>query len=177
MRRSQLLTSCSCFIILTQWLFVQDPYTDVYLLWWDQVSTWNLYKFLINKFPWKCKSLQLFLESNLIDEISLHGVFRRTYTRNIRVFFMEIGALMFSMEFHGKCPNPSCKYFPWKSMEKFPWNSMKIDVLIIHGIPWRIFHGNPRNSMEFHGGFSHGIPSPAVTVMCMTRKIAFPDTL
>ena len=52
---------------------------------------------------------------------------------------MEIGALMFSMEFHGKCPNPPCKYFPWKSMEKFPWNSMEIDVLILHGIPWRFF--------------------------------------
>ena len=49
---------------------------------------------------------------------------------------MEIGALMFSMEFHGKCPNPPSKYFPWKSMEKFPWNSMEIDVLILHGIPW-----------------------------------------
>ena len=60
------------------------------------------------------------------------------------------------MEFHGKCPNPPCKYFPWKSMEKFPWNSMEIDVLILHEIPWRIFHGNPWNSMEFHGGFSHG---------------------
>ena len=54
---------------------------------------------------------------------------------------MEIGVLMFSMEFHGKCPNPPCNYFPWKSMEKFPWNSMEIDVLILHGIPWRIFHG------------------------------------
>ena len=52
---------------------------------------------------------------------------------------MEIGALMFSMEFHGKCPNPPCKYFPWKSMEKFPWNSMDMDVLILHGIPWRFF--------------------------------------
>ena len=66
---------------------------------------------------------------------------------------MEIGVLMFSMEFHGKCPNPPCKCFPWKSMEKFPWNSMEIDVLILHGIPWRIFHGNPWNSMEvFHTG-------------------------
>ena len=52
---------------------------------------------------------------------------------------MEIGVLMFSMEFHGKCPNPPCKYFPWKSMEKFPWNSMETDVLILHGIPWRFF--------------------------------------
>ena len=66
---------------------------------------------------------------------------------------MDIGALMFSMEFNGKCPNPPWKYFPWKSMEKFPWNSMEIDVLILHGIPWRIFHGNPWNSMEvFHTG-------------------------
>ena len=37
---------------------------------------------------------------------------------------MEIGVLMFSMEFHGKCPNPPCKCFPWKSMEKFPWKLM-----------------------------------------------------
>ena len=28
----------------------------------------------------------LLLESNLIDEIALNGVFRRTYTSNIRVF-------------------------------------------------------------------------------------------
>ena len=41
---------------------------------------------------------------------------------------------------HGNwCPNPPCKYFLWKSMEKFPWNSMEIDVLILHGIPWRFF--------------------------------------
>ena len=46
----------------------------------------------------------------------------------------------FSMEIHGKCPNPPCKYFPWKYMEKYPWNSMEIDVLILRGIPWRIFH-------------------------------------
>ena len=39
---------------------------------------------------------------------------------------MEIGALMFSMEFHGKRPNPPCTYFPWKFMEKFPWNSMEV---------------------------------------------------
>ena len=63
MRRSLLLTTCSCFIILTQWLFVQDPYTDVYLLWHTGSSLylkfiWNFLKFLINKFPWKCKSLQ-----------------------------------------------------------------------------------------------------------------------
>ena len=37
----------------------------------------------------------------------------------------------FSMEFYGKCPNPSWRYFPWKSM--------KIDVLLLHGIPWRFF--------------------------------------
>ena len=41
---------------------------------------------------------------------------------------MEIGVPIFSMEFHGKCLNPPCKYFPWKSME---------------------FH--------VHGGFSHGL--------------------
>ena len=60
---------------------------------------------------------------------------------------MEIGVLMFSMEFHGKCPNPPCKYFPWKSMEKFPWNSMEIDVLILYEIPW-----NPWNSEVFQTG-------------------------
>ena len=66
----------------------------------------------------------------------LHGKCR---CRNFHGISMEIGALMFSMEFHGKCPNPPCKYFPWKSMEKFQWNSMEIDVLILHGIPWRFF--------------------------------------
>ena len=71
---------------------------------------------------------------------------------------MEIGLLMFSMEFHGKCPNPPCKYFPWKSMEKFPWNSMEIDVLILHGIPWRIFHGIP----EIPWFFTRG-PNASVT--------------
>ena len=57
---------------------------------------------------------------------------------------IEIGVLLFSMEFHWKCPNPPCKYFSWKPMEKFPWNSMEIDVLKFHGeFPW--------NSMEvFH---------------------------
>ena len=66
------------------------------------------------------------------------------------VISTEIGVVMFSMEFHGKCPNPPRKYFPSKSMEKCPWNSMEIDVLILLGIPWRIFHGNPWNSIVFH---------------------------
>ena len=57
---------------------------------------------------------------------------------------IEIGVLMFSMEFHLKCPNPPCKYFACKSMEKFPWNFMEIDILTLYGIPWRI-------SMEIHG--------------------------
>ena len=42
---------------------------------------------------------------------------------------IEIGVLMFSMEFHVKCPNPPCKYFACKSMENFhgnPWNSMEV---------------------------------------------------
>ena len=39
---------------------------------------------------------------------------------------MEIGALMFSMEFHGKCPNPPMQIF---SMEIYGEISMK-------------FHGN-----------------------------------
>ena len=86
--------------------------------------------------------------------MELHGTF--PWKMSMQKFpwnSMEIGVLMFSMEFHGKCPNPPCKYFPWKSMEKFPWNSMEIDVLILHGIPWRIFW----ISMEFRGGFSHGL--------------------
>ena len=98
-------------------------------------------------FPWNS------IENVLI----LHGKCR---CRNFHGISMEIGALMFFMEFHGKCPNPPCKYFPWESMEKFPWNSTEIDVLILHGIPWRIFQGNPWNSMEFHGGFSHGYHMP-----------------
>ena len=86
--------------------------------------------------------------------MELHGTFPWNSMENVDAeISMEIGVLMFSMEFHGKCPNPPCKYFPWKSMEKFPWNSMEIDVLILHGIPWRIF---PWKTMEFHGGFSHG---------------------
>ena len=86
--------------------------------------------------------------------MELHGTFPwKMLMQKFPWNSMEIGVLMFSMEFHGKCPNPPCKYFPWKSMEKFPWNSMEIDVLILHGIPWRIFHGNPWNSMEvFHTG-------------------------
>ena len=81
--------------------------------------------------------------------MELHGTFPWNSMENVDAgISMEIVVLMFSMEFHGKCPNP-----PWKSMEKFPWNSMEIDVLILYGIPWRNFHGNPRNSMEvFHTG-------------------------
>ena len=68
--------------------------------------------------------------------MELHGTFPWNSMENVDAeISMEIGVLMFSMEFHGKCPNPPCKYFPWKSMEKFPWNSMEIDVLILHGIP------------------------------------------
>ena len=85
--------------------------------------------------------------------MELHGTFPWNSMENVDAeISMEIGVLMFSMEFHGKCPNPPCKYFPWKSMEKFPWISMEIDVLILHGIPWRIFHGNPWNSMFFTRG-------------------------
>ena len=80
--------------------------------------------------------------------MELHGTFPWNFMENVDAgISMEIGVLflMFSM---GNVPNPPCKYFPWKSMEKFPWNSMEIDVLILHGIPWRIFHGIPC--------FSHG---------------------
>ena len=65
--------------------------------------------------------------------MELHGTFPWNSMENVDAeISMEIGVLMFSMEFHGKCPNPPCKYFPWKSMGKFPWNSMEIDVLILH---------------------------------------------
>ena len=79
--------------------------------------------------------------------MELHGTFPWNSMENVDAgISMETAVLMFSMEFHGKCPNPSCKYFPWQSMEKFPWNSMEIDVLILHGII-------PLNSMEvFHMG-------------------------
>ena len=89
--------------------------------------------------------------------MELHGTFPwKMLMQKFPWNSMEIGVLMFSMEFHEKCPNPPCKYSPWKSMEEFPWNSMEIDVLILHGIPWRIFHGNPWNSMEvFHTGHPH----------------------
>ena len=86
--------------------------------------------------------------------MELHGTFPWNSMENVDAgISMEIGVLMFSMEFHEKCPNPPCKYFPWKSMKKFSWNSMEINVLILHGIPWRIFHGNPWNSEVFHTGF------------------------
>ena len=86
--------------------------------------------------------------------MELHGTFPWNSMENVDAgISMEIGVLMFSMEFHGKCPNPPCKYFPWKSMKKFSWNSMEINVLILHGIPWRIFNGNPWNSEVFHTGF------------------------
>ena len=86
--------------------------------------------------------------------MELHGTFPWNSMENVDAgISMEIGVLMFSMEFHGKCPNPPCKYFPWKSMEKFRWNSMEIDVLILHGIPW--------NSMEvFHTGLTSPRPLP-----------------
>ena len=69
--------------------------------------------------------------------MELHGTFPWNSMDNVDAgISMEIDALMFSMEFHGKCRNPPCKYFPWKSMEKFLWNSM-----------------------EFREGFSHGVSS------------------
>ena len=72
--------------------------------------------------------------------MELHGTFPWNCMENVDAgISMEIGVLTFSMEFHEKCPNPPCKYFPWKFMEKFPWNSVEIDVLILHGIPWRFF--------------------------------------
>ena len=71
-----------------------------------------------------------------VVSMELHGTFPWNSMENVDAgISMEIGVLMFFMEFHGKRPNPPCKYFPW--------NSMEIDVLILHGIPWRIFHGIP----------------------------------
>ena len=59
--------------------------------------------------------------------MELHGTFPWNSMENFDAgISMEIGVLTFSMEFHEKCPNPPCKYFPWKSMEKFPWNSMEV---------------------------------------------------
>ena len=55
----------------------------------------------------------------------LHG---KSRCRNFHGIPWKFFVLMFSMEFHGICPNPPCKYFPLKSMGKFPWNSMEIDV-------------------------------------------------
>ena len=60
----------------------------------------------------------------------------------------------FTMEFRGKCPNPTWKIL----MEKFPWNSMG-NVLILHantfhGNPWRIFHGIPWRFFTRDFGFS-----------------------
>ena len=58
--------------------------------------------------------------SGIIDRVvsmELHGTF--PWKMSMQKFpwnSMEIGVLMFSMEFHGKCPNPPCKYFPWKLM-------------------------------------------------------------
>ena len=80
----------------------------------------------------------------------------------------------FSMEFHGKCPNP-----PWKiSMEIFPWNSMETGVLILHGIPWHPFPWKISEcsveifsmeiqgeiSMEFHGNWCPNPPRNSLEV-------------
>ena len=61
----------------------------------------------------------------------------------------------FSIDFHGKCPNP-----PWKIlMEKFPWNSMEIGVQILHGIPWKMSQDSMEIfSMEIDALILHGIP-------------------
>ena len=91
--------------------------------------------------------------------MELHGIFLWNSMENVQILYGKYrwknfhgnwfpyppwnSMATFSMEFHGKCPNPPWRYFPWKSMEKFPWNSMEIDVLILHGVPWRIFHGTP----------------------------------
>ena len=108
--------------------------------------------------------------------MELHGTF--PWKMSMQKFpwnSMEIGVLMFSLEFHGKCPNP-----PWKmSMQKFPWNSMEIGALMFsmqfhRKCPnppckyflWKSMEKFPWNSMEIdvlilHGKFSmefHGIP-------------------
>ena len=75
--------------------------------------------------------------------MELHGTFPWKSKENVDAeISMEIGVLMFFMEFHGKRPNPPCKYFPW--------NSMEIDVLILYGIPWRFFTGVDFLPFPFH---------------------------
>ena len=70
--------------------------------------------------------------------MELHGTFPWNSMENIDAeISMEIGVLMFSMELHGKCPNPPCKYFRIRtsiSMEFHGEFSVEI-----HGIPWRFF--------------------------------------
>ena len=110
--------------------------------------------------------------------MELHGTSPWNSMENIDAeISMEIGAIMISLEFHGKCPNPPCKYFLCKSTERFPWNSMEIDVMILHGIPWRIFHGNPRNSTDvFHTGSKKTVlkislnPGLNLTIFLMDNK-------
>ena len=64
--------------------------------------------------------------------MELHGTFPWNSMENVlcmsdAVISMEIGVLMFSMEFHGKCPNPPCKCFHgnlWRNFHGIPWKLM-----------------------------------------------------
>ena len=78
--------------------------------------------------------------------MELHGTFPWNSMENVDAgISMEIGVLMFSMEFHGKCPNPPCKYF--------------------HGNLWR-------NSHEFHGNGCHNPPWNSTPWRFFTREVS-----
>ena len=78
--------------------------------------------------------------------MELHGTFPWNSMENVDAgISMEIGVLMFSMEFHGKCPNPPCKYF--------------------HGNLWRNFH-------EFHGNGCHNPPWNSTPWRFFTREVS-----
>ena len=101
---------------------------------------------------------------------------------------MEIGVLMFSMEFHGKCPNPPCNYFPWKSnsMEVFhtsisilPCLSKvfeklfyfrlsafleKFDILSHHQYGFRPHHSTTMAILEFVNNIYEGFESNEYTI-------------
>ena len=74
----------------------------------------------------------------------------------------------FSMEFHGKCPNPLWKIL----MEKFPWKLVSLSSMEFHGnlfhgkcpnppwryFPWKCMEKFPWNSMEIDVLILHEIP-------------------
>ena len=79
--------------------------------------------------------------------MELHGIFLWNSLENVLILYVKYrwrnfhgnwfpyppwnSMATFSMEFHGKCPNPPWRYFPWNSMEidvpiNPPWNSMEV---------------------------------------------------